>query len=232
MDPLKEFWMLKLGTSWKASSASTTWLALAVSFLLTALAPMNHQAQSPPKPDARALERLSWMRQHQGNMWNVNSDEGKFLRDLAIKVKAKRALELGTSNGYSGIWIATGLRQTGGHLITMEIDPGRAELARENFRAAGVDSLVTLTEGDALKEVPKLRGPFEFVFIDAWKQDYVKYLHMVLPLVPEGGVIVAHNVTDLRDELLDYIHEVQTNPLLRTTIENPGPGGFAVSFKK
>jgi len=63
--------------------------------------------------------------------------------------------------------------------------------------AAGVDSLIRLKLGDARQEVPQLQGPFDFVFIDAWKQDYVRYLEMVVPLVPPGGVIVAHNVTNL-----------------------------------
>jgi predicted O-methyltransferase YrrM len=210
----------------RAPLGATLW-AMLVGLLL----PLMAAAQGAKNPDARAEERLAWMRVHEGDLWNVNHEEGKFLRDLARKVKAKRALELGTSNGYSSIWIALGLCQAGGQLITMEIDQGRAKLASENFRAAGVDSLITLTLGDARKEVPKLQGPFEFVFIDAWKQDYVNYLKMVLPMVPPGGVIVAHNVTNLREELLDYIHEVQTNPQLKTTIENPGSGGFAVSYK-
>ena len=182
-------------------------------------------------PDARALERLKWMRQNEGNLWNVNPDEGAFLRDLAERTHAKAGLEIGTSNGYSSIWIGMGLRTEGGHLLTLEIDEGRAKLAQANFRAAGLDSVITLKLGDALKEVPKLRGPYDFVFIDAWKQDYVKYLEMVIPIVSPGGIIVAHNVTDLREELTDFIRAVQTNPQLKTTLENPGPGGFSVSYK-
>jgi predicted O-methyltransferase YrrM len=189
-------------------------------------------AQESKPVDVQAKERLDWMREHQPGMWNVAPREGVFLHDLIVKVRAKHALEIGTSNGYSGIWIAAGLRETGGHLLTLEIHPGRAQLAQENFRAAGVENIVTLKLCDALEEIPHLQGPFDFVFIDAWKRDYVKYLHMVLPMVPAGGVIVAHNVTDLRDQLQDFIHEVQTNPQLKTSIENPGPGGFSVSYKR
>ncbi len=196
-----------------------------------ALAAHGVRAQSSSDPDAVAQARLEWMREKQGNLWNVNPAEGAFLRGLVEKVHARRALEVGTSNGYSSIWIALGLRRTGGHLETLEIDPGRARLAGENFRAAGVDSLITLKLGDARKEIPKLPGSIDFVFIDAWKQDYVLYLNDVLPKVRAGGVIVAHNVTDLREELLDFLHAVQTNPQLKTTIENPGPGGFSVSYK-
>jgi caffeoyl-CoA O-methyltransferase len=181
--------------------------------------------------EARAQARLAWMREHQTGMWNVAPSEGAFLRDEVVKIKAKRALEIGTSNGYSGIWIALGLGKTGGHLTTLEIDEGRARLAGENFRAAGVESLVMLKLGDAREEIPKLAGPFEFVFIDADKQDYVRYLQMVLPMVPPGGVIAAHNVTDLRSLLEDFIQAVKTNPQLSTTFVNAGPGGFSVSVK-
>lgn len=188
-------------------------------------------AQEAGQSDAQALDRLGWMPKNQTGMLNVNSNEGAFLRDQVLKVKAKHALEVGTSNGYSSIWIALGVRQSGGHLTTLEIDDRKVKLATENFRIAGVDSLITLMPGDALKTIPTLKGPFEFVFIDAWKQDYVKYLDMVLPLVPPGGVIMAHNVTDLRSQLLDFIERVKTDPRLKTTFAGPGSGGFSVSVK-
>ena len=198
--------------------------------LLDPMAP-GALAQEAGQADAQALDRLGWMPKNQTGMLNVNSNEGAFLRDQVIKVKAKHALEVGTSNGYSSIWIALGVRQSGGHLTTLEIDPVKVKLATENFRIVGVDSLITLMPGDALKTIPTLQGPFEFVFIDAWKQDYVKYLDMVLPLVPPGGVIMAHNVTDLRSQLLDFIERVKTDPRLKTTFAEPGPGGFSVSVK-
>jgi predicted O-methyltransferase YrrM len=201
---------------------------LMAAFVLLAF---SRSAPAQNAADTRALERLNWMRQNEGNLWNVNADEGAFLRKLAEKVQAREALEIGTSNGYSSIWIGMGVRKAGGHLLTLELDEGRAKLARANFRAAGLDSVITLKLGDALVEVPKLDGPYDFVFIDAWKQDYVKYLNMVIPMVRPGGVIVAHNVTDLKEELTDFIQAVKTNPQLKTGIENPGPGGFSVSYK-
>ncbi len=201
------------------------------SVAITVIAASAGAQHEPAGLEARAQARLVWMRENQKGMWNVNPEDGSFLQDLVVKVKAKQALEIGTSNGYSGIWTALGLRRTGGHLLTLEIDEGRARLAEENFRQAGVDSLVTLKRGNALEELPKLQGPFEFVFIDAWKQDYVRYLELVLPLVPPGGVIVAHNVTDLRDQLQDFIRAVKSDPRLKTAFENPGPGGFSVSTK-
>lgn len=189
------------------------------------------EGQETSPADAQALARLDWMPKNQTGMLNVNAGEGAFLRDQVIKVKAQHALEVGTSNGYSSIWIAMGVRQTGGRLTTLEIEESKVKLATGNFRVAGVDSLIRIVHGDALKEIPKLEGPFEFVFIDAWKGDYVTYLDMVLPKMPAGGVIVAHNVTDLRVQLLDFIERVKTDPRLKTTLANPGPGGFSVSIK-
>ena len=203
-----------------------------ISALLLAVWPAESAFAQAPDPDAQAMKHLEWMPKNQTGMLNINAHEAAFLRDQVLKANAKHALEIGTSNGYSSIWIATGLRKTGGHLTTLEIDPVKVKLATENFRAAGVDSLITLMPGDARQTIPTLKGPYEFVFIDAWKQDYLKYLEMVLPMVPPGGVIMAHNTTDLRSQMLDFIDRIKTDPQLKTTFVNPGPGGFSVSIKQ
>ncbi|MBZ5516591.1 MAG: O-methyltransferase [Acidobacteriia bacterium] len=203
-----------------------------VSPLLFVSWPAGNAPQATQAADTQALRRLEWMRENQRGLWNVDPNEGAFLRDEVIKVKAKRALEIGTSNGYSTIWTALGARRTGGHVTTIEIDDTRAELAGENFRAAGVDSVVTLVHGDALQVVPTLRGPFEFVFIDAWKSDYLKYLEMLLPMVPPGGAIVAHNTTDMRSQMFDFINRIKADPQLKTTFVDAGPGGFSLSIKQ
>jgi predicted O-methyltransferase YrrM len=190
------------------------------------------RAADDDKNDDQTQKRLAWMRENQTGMWNISPREGLYLYDLVVKHHLKHGLEIGTSNGYSGIWIASGMRVTGGRLLTMEIDEERAQLARENLQAAGVERYVTLERVDALQAVPKLTGPYDFVFIDAEKSDYIRYLQMVLPLVPEGGVIVAHNVSDMADELHDFIVRVKTDPELKTTFAEPGPGGFSVSIKR
>ncbi len=210
-----------------STSLNTTLLAAT---LLAAQAPAIEGAAGDP-PDGKALARLEWMPVSQLGMLNVDANEGLLLRENAIKARTRRALEIGTSNGYSSIWIALGCRKTGGHLTTVEIDEVKVKLARENFRVAGVASLITLVHGDALEEITRLKGPFEFVFIDAGKADYVKYLDMVLPLVPPGGIIMAHNTRNLSSELLEFIERVRTDPQLRTVLVEPGPGGFSVSVK-
>ena len=91
-----------------------------------------------------------------------------------------------------------------------------------------IDSRLT----DALKEIPKLDGPFDLVFIDAWKPDYIKYLQMVLPKVRSGGVIAAHNVASHPGQMADFLQEIKTSPLLRTEFVNVGPSGLSISYKK
>jgi predicted O-methyltransferase YrrM len=124
----------------------------------------------------------------------VPAEDARLLRVLTESINAKHVVELGTANGYSGIWFALALQATGGKLTTFEIDPQRAKQARENFKRAGVDHLITLVEGDAHEEVTKLRGPIDLVFIDADKDGYVDYLNKLLPLVRLGGLVVAHNM--------------------------------------
>ncbi len=206
----------------------TLWLA---SLLLIPSAWAAQDSQDN-KDDDQTQSHLIWMREQQTGMWNISPREGLYLYDLVVKSHLQRGLEIGTSNGYSGIWIASAMRATGGHLLTIEIDEERAQLARDNFKAAGVEPYVTLDRADALQEIPRLKGPFDFVFIDASKEDYVRYLDMVVPLVAPGGVIVAHNVKDMADQLHDFIAKVKTSRELRTTFADPGPGGFSISVKR
>ena len=106
----------------------------------------------------------------------------------------RKALEIGTLGGYSGIWIARGL-DSGGKLITIEKEERHAQVARDNFNKAGVSALVDLRVGDAHELIRSLgnEGPFDFIFIDAEKPGYVAYVDWAVENVPLGGVIAAHN---------------------------------------
>lgn len=180
----------------------------------------------------QALVVLEKLRPNSRENMNVNADEGQFLSGLVKRTAAKRALEIGTSNGCSGIWISLGLRETGGKLITLEIDPGRRGQALENFRAAGVGDLIDSRLTDALQELAKIEGPFDFVFIDAWKPDYVKYLELVTPKVRQGGIIAAHNTKSNSEPIQNFRRALLARPDLETEFVEPGPGGFSVSVKK
>jgi predicted O-methyltransferase YrrM len=160
----------------------------------------------------------------------VPTEGGRFLRLLAETIGAKNIVEVGTSNGYSGIWQCLALKATGGKLTTFEIDTQRAALARENFKKAGVSDLVTLVEGNAHETIAQVQGPVDMAFIDADKEGYTDYLTKLLPKVRPGGLILAHNITQgMADP--KFIEAVTSNPDIETLFFAEG-GGFSVTVKK
>jgi len=168
--------------------------------------------------------------QRRGNM-NVPVEDGRLLRLLAESMAAKHVVEIGTSNGYSGIWLSLALRTTGGKLTTYEIDPRRAALARENFKRAGVEEIVTLVQGNAHEEVSKVKTAIDILFLDADKAGYLDYLEQLLPRVRPGGLIVAHNMRRPAPDPA-YIEAVTTNPDLDTIFLNMHLAGVGVTLKK
>jgi caffeoyl-CoA O-methyltransferase len=130
---------------------------------------------------------------------NVPATDGRMLRLLTEAVGARNVVEIGTSTGYSGLWLSLALLTTGGKLTTFEVDARRAAMAREHFKKAGVSPLITIVEGDAHANVSRLTEPIDVLFIDADKDGYVDYLNKLLPLVRPGGLILAHNVNMNRD---------------------------------
>jgi predicted O-methyltransferase YrrM len=162
---------------------------------------------------------------------NVDTLHGRLLRILTEAVNAQRVVEIGTANGYSGLWICLGLRTTGGHLITHEIDPGRASLARENFIRAGVENLVTVVEGDAHQTVTRLKEPIDILFIDADKAGYPDYLTKLLPLVRPGGLILADNVSRPSPSP-EFLKAITNDPNLETVFLNMQSTGISLSVKK
>ena len=158
-------------------------------------------------------------------------NDQRLLRLLAEAIGAKNAVEIGTATGHSSLWLCNALRTTGGKLTTFEIDPSRASAARETFKGAGVDGIVTVVEGDAHANVTKLKEPVDIAFIDADKDGYLDYLNKLLPLMSPGGLIVAHNMRFPRPDP-EYIQAVTTNPALETIFLNMAGAGMGVTLKK
>jgi predicted O-methyltransferase YrrM len=127
----------------------------------------------------------------------VAPNQGKFLHLLALATGARRILEIGTLGGYSTIWLARAL-PAGGRLVTLEFDPMHAEVARGNFARAGLSDVVDLRLGPALDSLPQLAAeggaPFDFIFIDADKNNYPGYFQWALKLSRRGTLIIADNV--------------------------------------
>src|SRR6478735_3525136 len=150
----------------------------------------------------------------------VSEEDGRFLRLMVASKKAQRALEIGGASGYSAIWIGMGLRDTGGRLVTIEYDPERAKELAANIKRAGLSDIVQVVAGDAFQQIPKVPGTFDFVFLDAWKKDYKRFLDMVLPRLDKHGLFLAHNVVNKRSEMGDFLDTIQ-KPSLWTTIVSP-----------
>jgi caffeoyl-CoA O-methyltransferase len=199
---------------------------------------MSHSLEKPPLPasdaEQRILATLASMA-HGTEFSSVPTTDGRFLRQMTEVVGAKRVVELGTSNGYSGIWFALALSAMGGHLWTHEADPARANLARDNYKAAAVQDLITIVEGDAHETIRMHMTPhvvpIDLLFLDADTPGYPDYLEKLLPVVRPGGLILAHN---MREPAPDprYIAAITTDPRLETTFLFMDGGGMGVTLKK
>jgi predicted O-methyltransferase YrrM len=181
-------------------------------------------------PDLNKI--LSDIRARDKGQLAISEEDGRFLRILIASTGRKRALEIGGASGYSAIWIAQGLRATGGTLVTIEYDPVRAKELAANITRAGMTDVVRVIGGDAFAEIPKLPGTFDFVFLDAWKRDYKKFLDLVYPRLDKGGLFTAHNVVNKKGEMGDFLDAIERNPAMWTTIVSPASEGISISYKR
>jgi caffeoyl-CoA O-methyltransferase len=164
--------------------------------------------------------------------WNVPYEDGKILYDLVLKGHCRNILEIGTSTGHSTIWLAWAASKTGGKVTTIEIDRGRYEEAIDNFKKAGVASYIQAILSDAHTFVPRLQGPYDFIFCDADKEWYLQYFLDLKGKTALGGCFTAHNVLWSHDphirKFLDY---VRGDSAFRTRIEQGSGEGISVSCR-
>jgi caffeoyl-CoA O-methyltransferase len=208
------------------------------------------EEQPANDPDALDAKVQQFMQQNRGTWHELNVPEadGKALHDIILEHGYKNALEIGTSTGYSTIWIAWALSKTGGKVITVEIDKYRHEEALANFREAGLDKYIDARLGDAHEIVPALEGPFDFVFCDADKDWYNNYLSATVEKIKVGGCFAAHNVFDgsrwgfrgrgggrggFGGRGGDFLEFARSFSFLDTKVlDIPGSAGLSVSYKK
>jgi caffeoyl-CoA O-methyltransferase len=194
--------------------------------LVAAVALASVHAQSPS-----VSQLLAQIKSADKDLLAVSEEDGRFLRVMVVTSGAKNALEIGGANGYSAIWMGLGLRETGGHLTSIEYDPARARTAAGNIRRAGLADVVTVVPGDAFKEIPKVAGEFDFVFLDAWKRDYKRFYDLVLPRLRPRGLFLAHNVVNKQTEMRDFLAAIQNEANVYTSIVSPGSEGMSVTVK-
>ncbi len=201
-------------------------------FLITGCVHDKVYTQTAQRPTANEIDRqVEAFLNSNTYRWrdmNVPTADGQLLYDIIIKNNYKNAVEIGTSTGHSGIWIAWALSKTGGKLITIEIDERRYREALANFKAAGVSDYVDARLADAHDLVPKLDGPIDFVFSDADKNWYTNYFKALDPKLVVGGCYTTHNVS--RRSSWNYYNYISNLPNYETTLDTRG-SGMAVSYK-
>ena len=174
------------------------------------------------------LEKFPW------TTANTTAGDAMMLRVLVESQGARNGVEVGTNTGYGAINMGIGFERTGGHLTSIEISPRVAAAAKDHLAKVGLDKVVTVVEGDALKVLPTLEGTYDFVFLDARKPDYLKYLKALEPKMKPGAVLVADNVIDYADQMPDFLEYIQSSPLYDTVIIRASMqknDGMSVSYR-
>ncbi len=149
---------------------------------------------------------------------NTTPGDAQFLRILVESSRATSGLEIGTATGYGAIVMGLGFERNKGHLTSIDIDAEMVATARTNVRKMKLQKTVAVVKGAALKVIPRLAGPFDLVFIDAWKEEYLAYLRAVEPKLQARAIIVADNVIQFADEMRDFLDAVDSDPKYQSVI--------------
>jgi predicted O-methyltransferase YrrM len=212
----------------------TLGLFVAATHVPSAIGNAAEGGPQPLKRDPAQLKRLLDEMDTKGyQFWSVPRKDGEFLHFLVKATRARNILEVGTSHGFSAIWMGLALEETGGRLTTIEIDKERCDLARRHVSEAGLSHRVTCIRGDAHGEVAKLEGPFDFVFLDADKEGQLDYFSKLYPkkLAP-GGILAVHNAIRQANSMRDYLEMIRKHPdfdtvILSVTMDD----GFCLSYR-
>ncbi len=158
-----------------------------------------------------------------GRLWQVPPETGKFLALMAAAAPAGRCIEIGSSGGYSGLWLSLAMRERGDVLTTFEIDSGRAALARATYEKAEVAGLIRLEFGDAMELIGGADG-IAFVFLDGSKEDYPAFFDKLAPKMTPGGILCADNAISHADEMPPFFAAVEAHPDFDSVVVPVGQG--------
>lgn len=178
------------------------------------------------------VEKFLEENKHQWRDLNVPFEDGKVLHELIVINGYTSALEVGTSTGHSTIWLAWALSKTGGKLVTIEIDERRQKQAIANLKEVGLSEYVDFRLGDAHQIVKELKGPIDFVFLDADKDWYSQYFKDLDNKIPKRGMFTAHNVLNNISGIREFLEMIQANPKYETKIDRTSRSGISISKKK
>lgn len=180
--------------------------------------------------DDKTLEILEKLEKTSKDFWNISRESANFL-NMLIKISgAKNVVEVGTSNGYSGIWLAKALRENGGHLTTIEYYEERIRLAKENFKKCGVEDLITTKQGRACEVLKNIDFEIDFAFIDANKGEYLDYFELINLRLKKGGIIAADNITSHAEKVAPFVEKIKSDPDYQVEILDL-PAGMLLGYK-
>lgn len=181
--------------------------------------------------DEITTQTLKELELTQKDFWNVSRTTGVLINTLIKVMNAQSVLEIGTSNGYSGLWITKALKTTGGKFTTIEYFDKRQSIAADNFKKCGVFDIVRFLQGSAIPILESLSSDekFDFVFIDANKIEYVKYFELIKPHLCEKALVVADNITTHPEKVQTFIDAVDADDNFQYTILDI-PGGLLIAY--
>lgn len=176
---------------------------------------------------------LSELELTQKEFWNIDRKTGILIHYFIKMMNAKSILEIGTSNGYSGLWITKALKETGGKLTTIEYYDKRQSIALANFKKCGTIDIVRPLQGSACEILSALSKDevFDFVFIDANKSEYVKYFTLIKPHLADKALIVADNITSHPEKVQSFIDAVASDKEFNHEIIHTS-GGLLIAYKR
>jgi predicted O-methyltransferase YrrM len=175
---------------------------------------------------------LKELEKTQHDFWNISRVTAEFLYNFIVDANIKSVVEVGTSNGYSGIWLGKALKKTGGKLLTIEFYEKRIVLAKENFEKCEVADIINIKQGDASTILEYLPEDYkiDFAFVDACKKQYVDFFHFIDPHLNVGGYIACDNVISHAQKVQTFLDDIDKN-LNYENVVLPLPAGLSLGKK-
>ncbi len=182
--------------------------------------------------DSTTQEVLKELEKTQKEFWNISRVTAEFLYNMIVDSNAKSVIEVGTSNGYSGIWLGKALKKTGGKLTTIEFYDKRLSVAKENFEKCGVADVIETKQGDGATVLEYLPEDFrvDFAFIDANKAQYIKFFRLIEPHLNVGGYIACDNVISHASKVQTFLEAIDADPNYENVVL-PLPAGLSLAKK-
>jgi predicted O-methyltransferase YrrM len=182
--------------------------------------------------DITTQNTLKELEKTQKDFWNISRVTAEFMYNFIVDGGIKNVIEVGTSNGYSGIWLGKALKKTGGHLTTIEFYDKRIVLAKDNFEKCGVSDVITIKQGDAATVLEYLPEDYkvEFAFVDANKRQYIDFFHLIDPHLVKGGYIACDNVISHAPKVQTFLEDIDKNPNYENVVL-PLPAGLSLGKK-